>query len=161
MNSRMPPWVPFNAAFHQSCSVVGPRVQIWTNSLVVLFVLKWREIGRISTDWADSSWGPQDECHKVQTYKAHLRSNKWADFGLKAPLYVTSYFISGYLFRLKKDGTDEWLPFPLPPSSWILLTAAVPSSFSFPAGDDWDQRGSVGRCPSGINSTLDWLYKTC
>lgn len=74
MNSRMPPWVPFNAAFHQSCSVVGPRVQIWTNSLVVLFVLKWREIGRISTDWADSSWGPQDECHKVQKYKAHLRS---------------------------------------------------------------------------------------
>lgn len=43
-----------------------------------------------------------------------------------------------------RDDT-EWelpcyLPVPSVPSSWIFLTAAAPSSLSFPAGDDGDQR---------------------
>lgn len=38
---------------------------------------------------------------------------------------------------------DRLLPFLSPPSPCIFLTASVPSSLSFPAGDDGDQNTRI------------------
>lgn len=129
--------------FHMKLSLSNPKLTLirvgnkFKDSRMILwlvfkqvYVFCWIEALSVNIAGPAFAWNLNFENHCYKMLKK------------KEKKVIQDYFMKGFCFwtDVNKDG----LPFPLLPSAWIILTAALPSSFSFPTGDDGDQRGLVG-----------------